>query len=62
MLQWLAFCSDIMLALRDLYGELWFSSRNNPHLEMLWVMLSLGVSRCAGDIGKTNVHITKMIV
>ena len=27
-----------------------------------WVMLSLDVSRCAGDIGETHVNTTKMIV
>ena len=31
-------------------------------MEMFWVMLSLDVSRCAGDIDKTLVHTTKMYV
>ena len=56
MLLWLAFCSEIMLALEDLYGDLWFSYRDNQHMEVFWVMLSLDVSRCAGDIVNTNVN------
>ena len=45
MLLWLAFCLDIMLALEDLYGDLWFCLRANQHMEVLWAMLSLDVSR-----------------
>ena len=59
MLLRLAFCSEIMLALEDLYGDLWLSSRANQNMEVFWVMLSLDVSRCAGDIDKTNVNTTK---
>ena len=59
MLQWLAFCSEIMLALD---GGLRFSSRETSHMEVCWVMLSLGVSRCAGDIGKTHVNATHICV
>ena len=36
-----------------------FLLRENQNME---VMFSLGVSRCAGDIGKTNVNTTNMIV
>ena len=57
-LLWLVFCSEIMLALEDLYGDLWFSTEENRNLEMFWVMLSIDVSRCVGDIGKTNVNTT----
>ena len=31
-------------------------------MEVVWVMLSLDISRCAGDIGNTNVNTTKMRV
>ena len=31
-------------------------------MEVFWVMLSVGVSRCAGDIDKTNVNTTNMYV
>ena len=54
MLLWLVFFSEIMLALEDLYGDLWFSSTEKQHMELLWVMLLLDVSRCAGDIDKTK--------
>ena len=56
MLLWLVFCLEIMLALEDLSGDLWFSSRENPNVEACWVMLSFDVSRCAGDICKTYVN------
>ena len=61
MLLWLAFCSETMLALEDLYGDLWFSSRDNQHMEVCWVMLSLDVSRCVGGIDKTYYLNTKSI-
>ena len=61
MLLWLMFCLEIMLALEDLYGDLLFSSRKNQNMEVLWVMLSLDVSRCAGDIDKTNENTTKSV-
>ena len=61
-LLWLVFCLESMLALGDLYGDLWFSSRDNPYMEVCWVMLSLDVSRCAGDSGKTYENTTKMNV
>ena len=51
-----------MLALEDLYGDLWFSSKENTNVELFVVMVSLDVSRCVGDIGKTNVSTTKMFV
>ena len=47
MLLWLVFCSEIMLALEDLSGDLCFSYRENEHMEVFWVMLSLDVSLCA---------------
>ena len=31
-------------------------------MEVFWVMLSIDVFRCAGDIGKTNVHTTNKCV
>ena len=62
MLLWLVFCSENMLALEDLYGHLWFSSGDHKILEVFWVMLSLDVCRCAGDIGKTNVDTMKIRV
>ena len=31
-------------------------------MEVCWVMLSLDVSRCAGDIGKTSLNATKACV
>ena len=31
-------------------------------MEVCWVMLSLDVSRCAGDIGKTNTNTMEMSV
>ena len=34
MLLWLAFCSEIMLALEDLYGGLWFPLRENQNMEV----------------------------
>ena len=37
-------------------------SSDNQHMEVLWVMLSLDVVRCAGDMVKTNVNTTKMNV
>ena len=52
MLLWLVFCAEIMLALEVLYGDMWFSSRENLNMEVIWVMLSLDVYRRAGDIGK----------
>ena len=36
--------------------------RENQNIEVSWVMHSLGVSRCAGDIGKTSVNSLKMRV
>ena len=62
MLLWLAFCSEIMLALEDFYGELWFSLRDHQDVEVFWVMLSLDVFRCAGGIDKTNVDTTAKCV
>ena len=62
MLLWLAFCSEIMLVLEDLYGDLWFSSRDNQQMEVFWLMLSHDVSRCAGDMCKTNVNSTNISV
>ena len=62
MLLWLAFRSEIMLALEDLYGDVWFSWSDNQNMEVFWVMLSLDVSRWAGDIGYTNVYTTNMSV
>ena len=56
MLLCLVFCAEIMLALEDLYGDLWFYHSRNQHMVVFWVMLSPGVSRCAGDIGKTHVN------
>ena len=62
MLPWFVFCLEIVLALEDLYGDLWFPLRLNPTMEVFGVMLSLDVSRCAGDICKINVHATNMSV
>ena len=56
MLLWLAFRAELMLALEDLYGDLWFHQRENQYLEVFWVMLSLNISRCVGNIGKTIVN------
>ena len=47
---------------RGFVGELWFSTRDNQNMEVFWVMLLLDVSRCAGDIGNTNVNTKKMNV
>ena len=62
MLLWLVFCPEIMLALEELYGDLWFSLRENRNMVVCWVMLSLDVSRCAGDIDKTKLNTTKKCV
>ena len=53
MLLWLIFCADIMLALEDVDGDLWFYGRDNHNIHAFVLMLLLGVSRCAGRIGKT---------
>ena len=58
MLLWHALSLELMLALEDLYGDVWFSSREAQNMEVLLVMFSLDVSRCAGDINKTNVNTT----
>ena len=52
MLPWLVICAEIMLALEDLNSDSWFYSRENQQLEAVWLMLSLGVSRCVGSIAK----------
>ena len=52
MLLWLVFCAEIMLALENLYGDLWLYSRDNQFADAFVLMLSLGVSRYAGRIGK----------
>ena len=62
MLPWLVFCAEIMVALEDLYGDLWFFSRANQMMEVFWVMLSLDASRCARDIDKTSASTTKKCV
>ena len=62
MLLWLEFCAEMVLVFEDLYGDLWFYQRENQHMEVCWVMLSLDVSQCAGDIGKTNVNTTHMCI
>ena len=63
MLLWLVFCSETMLAFEDLYGDLlWFSSMENQHIEVFWVMLSLDVSRCAGHIDQTDGDTTQIYV
>ena len=54
MLLWLVFCAEITLALEDLYGDLWLYIRDNQHINAFVMMLSLGISRCAGRIRKTN--------
>ena len=41
-----------MLALEDLFGDWWFYSKDNQHIEACLMMLSFGVSRCAGHIDK----------
>ena len=51
-----------MLAYEGLSGDLWFSSREKQNMEVCWVMLSIDVSRCAGDFGKTNVNAMKRSV
>ena len=51
-----------MLALEDVYGDLWFSLRDNQVMELCWVMLSLDVSRCARGIDQTNVTTTNKCV
>ena len=47
-----------MLGFEELYGDLWFVRRYHQNLEVCWVLLSLDVSRCAGDISKTHVNTT----
>ena len=59
MLLWRECCAEIMLVLEDVYGDLWFYQRENQNMEVFGVMVSLVVSRCAGDIGKTNANTTK---
>ena len=56
LLLWLAFCSEIMLALKDVYGGLWFYSRDNQNMQALFLMLSLVLSTCAGRMCKTHRH------
>ena len=56
MLLWLVFCSEIMLALEERCGDSWCSSKENEHMEVLWVMLPLDVFQCAGDIHKSNAN------
>ena len=62
MMLWPVFCSEVMLAFEDVYGDLWFSSRENQHMEVCWVMFLLDVFRCAGDICKTHENTTNMSV
>ena len=38
------------------------SQKENQNIEVIRVMHSLGVSRCAGDIGKSSVNSMKMCV
>ena len=61
MLLWLAFCSEIILALEDFDGDLVFFLKENQNIDALLAMRSLDVSRCAGQICKTNEkHIKSM--
>ena len=40
----------------------WYSSRENQNNDVIYMMRSLDVSRCAGDIGKTSVNAMEMCV
>ena len=62
MLLWLVFCSEIMLALEDVYGDWWFSLRDHQNMEVCWVMLSLAFLDVLGTSRKPNVNTTNKCV
>ena len=60
MLLCFAYCVERLTLARGCCNDRWNSTRENQNIEVMWVMHSLDVSGCAGDIGKPIVNTTKM--
>ena len=62
MLLCLSYCAQSLTLARGMLSDCRNSSRENQNNEVILVMHLLGVSRCAGDIGKSSVNSMKMCV
>ena len=62
MLLCLSYCVKRRTLARGFCDDCRNSLRENQKIEVIWVMHSLDVSRCAGDIGKPSVNTTEICV